>query len=128
MSEPLTLTPTSGDSSRKPRQVLELLARWSLPSVPRSLEARLVWFTRGKGTEDIALVSTTVVPAPGARGEHRVRFTLPEAPYSFSGRLISLVWAVELVADTTAARWEFVLAPDGREVLLRQSNDATRPR
>ena len=126
--EPLTIAPTSGDSARKPRGVLELLAQWSLPSMPQSLEARLFWFTRGKGTEDVGVVATEVVPAPGAQGTHRVRFTLPEAPYSFSGRLISLIWAVELVADKTAARWEFVLAPEGREILLPQTTDASRPR
>ena len=126
--EPLTIAPTNGNSSRTPRGVLELLARWSLPSTPRSLEARLFWFTRGKGTEDVGVVATEHVPAPGAHGEHRVRFTLPEAPYSFSGRLISLIWAVELVADNTAARWEFVLAPEGREILLPQLTDATRLR
>ena len=128
IAEPLTIAPTSGDSSRKPRGVVELLARWSLPSTPRSLEARLFWFTRGKGTEDVDVVATEPVPAPGAHGERRVRFTLPDAPYSFSGRLISLIWAVELVADNTAARWEFVLAPEGREILLPQLTDATRPR
>ena len=128
IAEPLTIAPTSGDSSRKPRGVVELLARWSLPSTPRSLEARLFWFTRGKGTEDVDVVATEPVPAPGAHGERRVRFTLPDAPYSFSGRLISLIWAVELVADNTAARWEFVLAPEGREILLPQRTDATRPR
>jgi hypothetical protein len=128
MSEPLTIAPTIGDSTRKPREVLELLARWSLPSSPRSLEARLFWFTRGTGTEDVGVVATERVTAPDAHGEHRVRFTLPDAPYSFSGRLISLIWAVELVADKAAARWEFVLAPDGREILLRQPTDATRLR
>ena len=126
--EPLTIAPASGDAARTPRGVLELVAQWSLPSVPRLLEARLFWFTRGKGTEDVGVVATEVVPAPGAQGTHRVRFTLPEAPYSFSGRLISLIWAVELVADKTAARWEFVLAPEGREILLPQTTDASRPR
>jgi len=128
MSEPLTIAPTSGDSSRKPRDVVELLAQWSLPSTLQTFEARLFWFTRGKGTEDVGVVATERVPAAGARGNHRVRFTLPEAPYSFSGRLISLIWAVELVADKTAARWEFVLAPEGREILLQQSTDAARLR
>ena len=128
MSEPLTIAPTRGDSSRNPRDVLELVARWSLPSAPKSLEIRLFWFTRGKGTEDVGVVATERVPEPGGNGEHRVRFTLPDAPYSFSGSLISLIWAVELVADETAARWEFVLAPEGREILLEGSSHATRTR
>jgi hypothetical protein len=128
MTEPLDITPASGDTSRQPRGVLEMVAQWSLPSAPESLEARLVWFTRGKGTEDVGIVSAERVPSPGASGRHRVRFTLPEAPYSFSGRLISLIWAVELVADKMAVRWEFVLAPDGREILLKPPADATRLR
>ncbi len=121
MNEPLTIAPTRGDSSRKPREVLEVAARWSLPSAPKSLEIRLFWFTRGKGTEDVGVVATERVPGAGGNGEHRVRFTLPDAPYSFSGSLISLIWAVELVADETAARWEFVLAPEGREILLERA-------
>ena len=63
------------------------------------------------------------------QGEQRVKFTLPAAPYSFSGKLISLIWAVELVADDSdSARWEFVLGPDGAEILLDQPNDAPRLR
>jgi hypothetical protein len=88
----------------------------------------LFWFTQGKGTEDVGVVAKEIVPSPGADGTHRVRFTLPEAPYSFSGRLISLIWAVELVADDAAARWEFVLAPDGREIVLGDPADAPRAR
>jgi hypothetical protein len=128
MTESLTIAPTHGDSARKPGDALELLAQWSLSSTPKSLEVRLFWFTRGKGTEDVGIVATEVVPVSGAHGSQHVSFTLPEAPYSFSGQLISLIWAVELVADKVVARWEFVLAPEGREILLQASTDATRAR
>jgi hypothetical protein len=45
---------------------------------------------------------------------------LPETPYSFSGRLISLLWALELVAppSKTVGRQELVVAPGGQEVRL----------
>ena len=127
MTDALDVAPASGDASRKPRSALEVVVRWTLPTVPDVLEARLVWFTRGKGTEDVGIVATERIELPDASGQRRVRFTLPDAPYSFSGRLISLTWAVELVAGKAAARWEFVLAPEGREILLKQP-DAPRLR
>ena len=128
MNDMLDIKPSSGETSRKPRGALEVIAQWSLTSAPGLLEARLVWFTRGKGTEDVGIVATERIESPDASGQRRVRFTLPDAPYSFSGRLISLIWAVELVADRAAARWEFVLAPEGREIQLKQPTDAPRLR
>jgi hypothetical protein len=120
----LTIAPADGTASRKPREVVELDAAWSLESAPSVLEARLFWFTRGKGTGDVGIVATEPLADASAQGRMRVRFELPDAPYSFSGRLISLLWAVELVADAHAARWEFVLAPEGREIVLGEAADA----
>ena len=114
-----TIAVRASDESRgrRPRDVLELSFEWTLESAPRRLEARLFWFTQGKGTQDIGIVE--IQPAtPTARGEQRFRFKLPDAPYSFSGTLISLIWAVELVADDLAERWEFSLSPDGNEIRL----------
>jgi hypothetical protein len=124
MTEPLGIVPTSGDASRTPGETLEMLATWALPESPGALEARLFWFTRGKGTEDVCIVATESLMEFLERGERRVRFSLPEAPYSFSGTLITLTWAVELVADGSAVRWEFTLAPDGKEILLGTASHA----
>ena len=105
----------------KPGEVLELSVLWALPTKPASLEVRLFWFTRGKGTEDVGVVATETIPAVALAGEAKVQFTLPAAPYSFSGRLISLVWAVELVAEpgSSATRFEFTLSPTGSELVLK---------
>ena len=103
--------------ARRPGDTLELDFEWSLEEVPKTLEARLFWFTQGKGTQDVVIVETQPM-TPVARGDQRVRFKLPAAPYSFSGKLITLTWAVELVADDFAERWEFQLAPQGKEILL----------
>jgi hypothetical protein len=112
------------DNDRKaflPGELLELSVLWALPAKPDSLEVRLFWYTRGKGTEDVAVVATETIAATAAAGEGKVRFTLPAAPYSFSGKLISLLWAVELVAEPGArsARCEFTVSPTGKEILLR---------
>jgi hypothetical protein len=129
-TEALTIAPTDAVTARRPGEVIELSAEWSLDTPPQTLEARLFWFTRGKGTQDVSVVETQPVASLEASGKRRIKFKLPEAPYSFSGRLISLVWAVELVADDGASvRWEFTLSPDGKEILLdRGSANATRAR
>lgn len=103
-----------------PGAFLELSALWALPAAPASLEVRLFWYTRGKGTEDVKVVATEKIATPAAAGEARLRFTLPAAPWSFSGKLVSLVWAVELVAEPGArsTRCEFFLSPSGKEILL----------
>ena len=126
MDGTLTLTPTDGNESRRPGDIIELVGEWSFDQAPESLEARLFWFTRGKGTQDVGIVETQPVGLLQMSGRERFRFKLPEAPYSFSGRLISIIWAVELVANNDrSARWEFNLAPDeGGEILLRPMNAA----
>lgn len=93
---------------------------WKLSAPPQALELRLFWFTRGKGTEDAAVLDTLRFDSPQAEEARPFRLVLPEAPYSFSGKLISLVWALELVAlpSREVARLELVVAPGGREVLL----------
>jgi hypothetical protein len=104
----------------QPGEELEGAAGWELEVKPASVEARLIWFTRGKGTEDVGLVHTVCFERPQAAEARPFRFRLPEHPYSFSGKLISLIWAVELVAlpGKQSARCEFVMAPAGQEVLL----------
>lgn len=126
----LTVAPADAGTARRPGDVIELSAEWSFETPPQTLEARLFWFTRGKGTQDVNVVETQPVASLESSGKRRVRFKLPEAPYSFSGRLISLIWAVELVADDGAsARWEFTLSPDGKEILLdRRMASAPRAR
>lgn len=45
---------------------------------------------------------------------------LPADPYSFSGTLISLVWALEVVAEPggAAGRIDVVVSPTGNEIRL----------
>lgn len=95
-------------------------ARWQRPGPPRGLAVSLGWFTRGKGTEDHETVTTTAIDAPLAQGEFAFRFTAPASPHSFSGKLVSLIWAIELADDSAdqPTRVELVIAPDAREIEL----------
>jgi len=93
---------------------------WNLSQAPRGIELRLFWFTRGKGTEDAAVVQTLNFERPMETETRSFRFRLPNEPYSFSGTLISLIWALELVAQPgkEVCRSEIVVAPGGKEISL----------
>ncbi len=93
---------------------------WQLDKPVSDLELRLFWFTRGKGTEDAGVAETIRFEQPLQQETRSFQFRLPRAPYSFSGKLISLVWALELVSERGKAvtRQELVVGPLAREVQL----------
>lgn len=80
----------------------------------RGLELRLFWMTRGRGTEEVGVV------AGGKLRGYDFSFELPPAPPSFSGSLVGVVWAVELVDEEggALALAEFVMSPTGEELRL----------
>ena len=103
-----------------PRESVSGTFRWQLTRPARWIEGRLFWFTRGKGTMDVAIVDRTRFETPDHQDKQTFRFTLPDGPYTFSGRLISVIWAIELIAEPgdRNQRVEIVVAPGGHEVLL----------
>jgi hypothetical protein len=105
-----------------PGQAAQGAVTWNLDANPRYLELSLLWYTAGKGTRDAGLVQTLRFDEPGVCGSKDFSFPLPEGPYSFSGKLISLVWAMELTVSPGAetVRREITLSPTGREILLGQ--------
>ncbi|HHY85632.1 MAG TPA: hypothetical protein GYA07_08880 [Verrucomicrobia bacterium] len=109
-----------GREAFDPGEELTGTVHWQLDCSPQTAELRLFWFTRGKGTEDAGVVETVRFDHPLERDTRSFRFQLPPAPYSFSGKLISLVWALELVTQSPdeVTRREIVVAPGRREVEL----------
>lgn len=85
-----------------------------------SVLVSLLWYTEGKGTEDVEIVEQVEVERPAMQGDHEVSFRLPDFPWSFSGTLVSLVWAVEasLEPDGAVERVPLVSAPEAREIEL----------
>jgi hypothetical protein len=112
-----------------PGETVSGRAAWSLDvdeGEPASAELRLFWYTNGKGTEDVGVVETLTFDRPQRSEQRPFRLALPLEPYSFSGTLISLIWALELVVSTgpragedgEAECREIVMSPTRREILL----------
>jgi len=93
---------------------------WTLARPPRDAAIKLIWYTEGKGTQDVAVVERQPLPATSATYRAPFQFQLPLAPYSCTGRLIALKWAVELVLDggKTATRENILLSPWEKEPVL----------
>ncbi len=87
---------------------------------PASVLVSLLWYTEGKGTEDVEIVDQVEVESPSIEGRREFSFRLPDFPWSFSGTLISLLWAVEasLEPDGAVERVPLVSAPEAREIVL----------
>ena len=116
----LKIETEGGRDAYAPGKELRGTVSWDLAVPAADVEVRLFWYTRGKGTTDVNVVKSQRFDAAGRRGRHDFRFVLPESPYSFSGKLISLVWAVEAIAEPgeRSARLDLVVAPEAKEVLL----------
>lgn len=107
-------------SSFRPGEAVSGTAAWSLETPPERVELRLFWRTQGKGDEDVGIAETVVFQAPRREDKREFRLRAPEGPYSFSGKLVSLLWAIEVVAEpgALAGRAEITLSPTGEEVQL----------
>ena len=116
----MQLEVADGKTRYRPGEWVEGVAFWELATAPESLEVRIYWRTQGKGTVDLEIVRNVKFTQVGLQGRRPFRLQLPAAPYSFSGKLISLVWGVELVSEPQgeSANIEIVLSPTGEEVRL----------
>ncbi len=103
-----------------PGEVIKGRISWHLETAPTQLKLRLFWYTQGKGTEDINIVQTICYKDAAQYETRDFELQIPPGPYSFSGRLISLIWALELVAlpSNEVQRLEIIVAPNGKEVQI----------
>jgi hypothetical protein len=125
------MSPTAGGGERlevrlegggtvfRPGDTVAGEASWRLDAAPASAEVRLFWFTQGKGDSDQEIVQTLPFAAPLAEDRRPFSLRLPAGPWSFSGKLISLLWALELVVEGEgAAHVEILVSPTGHEIRL----------
>jgi hypothetical protein len=121
----LTLELADGTTEFRPGEPIRGQARWQLDEPQEAIEVRLFWYTEGKGERDVGGLETERAEGPGLEGSRGFNFEAPRAPHSFSGRLITLLWAVELVAlpSGEAERVDIVVAPTGKEIRLAPADE-----
>ena len=119
--EQIQIETRDGATAFAPGETVEGTASWQLEQPARTVELRLFWYTQGKGDQDVGVVATVPFPEPALQDRRGFRIPLPAGPYSFSGKLISLLWALEVVAEpgARAGRLEIVVSPSRREVVLQ---------
>jgi hypothetical protein len=122
----IQIEPRDGVTAFRPGDEVAGTVRWRLDRPPASFLLRLLWYTEGAGGQDVGVVESTLLAEPGQEGSSPFRFRLPPGPYSFSGKLISLLWAVEAVVEPGiepgdgAERLKITMSPTGRAIQLRQ--------
>lgn len=90
---------------------------WDLEVEPESVVLSLGWWTSGKGTRDEDIVDSVTWRA-GRIGKESFSLQIPDGPYSFSGRLVSLEWALECTVKhgNAEALCSLVVSPHGAEI------------
>jgi hypothetical protein len=103
----------------KPGEEIKGRVTWTSEKAPRSAELRLFWFTKGKGDRDAETAETATFDLPQPTDAREFRFRAPEFPPGFSGRLISLIWGLELVLEPGGSVLiELVIGLEGRELQI----------
>ncbi len=110
----------------KPGESITGKISWHNDAQVDSVEVHLCWFTQGKGSEDVGIVSTWKVPQPGPSGNSAFTFTAPEGPYSFAGSLVSLSWTLELIVlpPGETERVDILVGPRPAEIILEPVHDS----
>ena len=121
----LDINIAGGQKEFLPGEEIELELSWNLDHIADRVELRFVWNTSGKGDTDIGVAKVVPFDMPSQSHRTVTHVTLPIAPYTFSGRLISLMWGIELVAIPSgkSTRKAITIAPDGREVMIQNTSD-----
>jgi len=116
----LNLQLADGKTKYRPGERLDGVAFWELADAPKSIEVRLYWRTQGKGTVDLEIVRAVKFDGPGPNDRRPFSIEVPSAPYSVSGKLVSIVWGVELVAEPQdgSSNVELTISPSGEEIRL----------
>lgn len=88
-----------GISDFSPGATIQAQSIWEFEKVPRSITARLVWVTEGKGTQDSeTAIEETWIPDSNS-GSRQLSWIAPRCPTTYRGTLIRIHWQLELESE-----------------------------
>ena len=125
----LTLKTRNGQTRIEPGQTIEGRAGWKRDRAPSTAVVRLFWYTAGQGKRDVYIAEEERLRSRHASHEEGFVFEVPRWPCSFTGGLISLRWALELVVDggEEVERIELQVTPWECETYLGTAPDIQTP-
>lgn len=95
-----------------PGEVIEGIAGWQVDrGAVTGATVRLFWRTEGKGTQDMGLGAQTDFDTPQATDARTFALTVPSGPWSHAGRLVAIVWALELTVDRQVRTLDVEIRP-----------------
>jgi hypothetical protein len=104
----------------RPGESVNGTVSWLLPVPPAQVSVELFWTTRGKGQVDSEVVQSKQMKNPPAAGQERFALKIPNGPYSFSGKLVSVLWGLRLIIHPSQeqAQVNLTVSPTGLEINL----------
>lgn len=101
----------------KPGGVLEGTVMWELESPAKKITINFFWFLEKYGdVEETNIISSLEAENIQPHGYKNFAFDIPRQPYSFSGNLFSIKWAVECVVDKDSVVQDLVVSNNGQEI------------
>lgn len=115
----LSITLDGERRTYRPGERVRGTVSWMVEGAPESVAVHLVWYTEGKGDQDVGVAASAELQ-PGTEGSAEFDLEVPAGPWSFAGKLISLLWAVELAVEPEIAstRETIVVGPAGDSIRL----------
>lgn len=125
----ITLTLDRPEARYLPGEEVRGTVEWSLENDPARLEVVLFWYSEGKGSPDTHTAASEVWEQPGIQGKRPFALKLPMAPHSFSGKLVTLRWAVEVYCrkPKLVEHLDLSMSPDGEPILLGEPEEEGDP-
>lgn len=104
----------------KPGSRLSGEVQWNIELNSATIVVSVFYQTEGIGSEDATTILTQTIEACSTTGSQNFAFTLPSSPYSFSGKLITLRWAIgaEIKALKTLTIIPIIISPTDSEINL----------
>lgn len=121
---------TGGRSGFEPGEIITGTARWEgAAHGVREAEIQLIWTTSGYGDPESCVAASMGFVNPMAQDQRPFQLRLPRTPYSMSGRLLAIDWAVRLMINRGAAmdRQPILVGPGGRATPLHRDRDQKAP-
>ena len=117
----------NGRTTYRPGEAIRGFAAWRSDRDLRRVVLHLSWRTEGAGTRNTELAGQVVVDNPPAIGKHDFEFIAPRIPHTYAGRLLSILWTLDLFTEpeTESHAVELVISPTGAPLAPAPDSDGS---